>query len=138
MLLGAALLVLLVACANVGNLVLARAATRRPEFALRLALGAGPLRLFRQVLAEAFVLACSDDDGTKAGMVRVTHLEVGRSVVEPVEWAPDDRAYPGAVVSVPLPPAEVQLDPPLDDGPPAGDVAAVHDAGLLQWQIAVV
>jgi predicted permease len=57
MLLGAAVIVLLVACANVGNLVLARAAARRPEFALRLALGARPGRLFRQMLTEAFVLA---------------------------------------------------------------------------------
>ena len=61
-------------------------------------------------------------------MVRVTHVEVGRSAVEPVDWTPADRAYRAAVVSVPLPPAEVQLDPPVDGGPPAADVAAVHDA----------
>ena len=47
---------------------------------------------------EAFVLACSDDDGTAAGMVRVTHVEVGRSAVEPVDWTPADRAYRAAVV----------------------------------------
>ena len=77
---------------------------------------------------ESFVLACSEDDGTAVGMVRVTHVEVGRSAVEPVDWTPADRAYRAAVVSVPLPPAEVQLDPPVDGGPPAADVAAVHDA----------
>jgi hypothetical protein len=77
---------------------------------------------------EAFVLACSDDDETAAGMVRVTHVEVGRSVVEPLEWAPADRAYRAAVVSVPLPPAEIQLDPPVEGGPSVAEVAAVHDA----------
>ena len=56
-LLGVTGIVLLVACANVGNLMLARSATRRAEFALRLALGAKSSRLFRQVLVEGLVLA---------------------------------------------------------------------------------
>ena len=54
---GVSILLLLVACANVANLLLARSLSRQAEYGLRLAMGAGPMRLFSQIFMEGLLLA---------------------------------------------------------------------------------
>ena len=131
-LVGVAAVVLLIACANVGNLLLARAFGRRREIAVRLALGVGHARLVRQLITESLLLAGL---GALAGLMLAQWGggALRALLLENVEWTNtfgDTRVLAITMVAALVAGLLTGLAPAMHAG--RGDIAAALKAGARE------
>jgi putative ABC transport system permease protein len=95
--LGAVAAVLLIACANVANMLLARGLSRRPELALRTALGAGRVRLVRQLLTESVCLSLVS--GACGLVLSIVAIRMLRRMLPPTLPRADEIQIDAAVIA---------------------------------------
>jgi putative ABC transport system permease protein len=147
-LLGAVGLVLLLACANLANLLLSRTAEREREFALRLAIGAARSRIVRQVMTEALTLALIGGIvgvAMAASLVDLALPLVGTTIPRIEQTSVDGRVLVFALaltvvtsVLFSVAPAARLLDDRLSDPLKEGASGNVHGSGRLGSALVVV
>jgi predicted permease len=147
LLFGAAALVLLIACANVANLLLVRASGRQREMAIRRALGAGRARLVRQLLSESAILASG---GGLAGLLVAAWCLRAFAPIQPTDLPTvgpisiDGRVFAFTVavalltgVVFGLAPAWRATSPNLVTAIRSGGRTVGHDRSATRWLLVV-